>query len=44
VALAIESGVPPSVWLDDTRAMATAVELLDERAEEIERARRKRGA
>jgi hypothetical protein len=30
VAVAIHTGVAPDVWLANTRALATAVELIDE--------------
>jgi hypothetical protein len=36
VALAIRTGVPPDAWLEDTRALVTAVELFNE----IDRKRR----
>jgi hypothetical protein len=39
VSVALQSGVPADVWLDDTRALFTAVELLTEQAEEMKRAR-----
>jgi len=39
VALAIETGVPHAVWLDDPRAMVTCVQLLAERAERLKRAK-----
>ena len=37
MALAVETGVPHTVWLDDVRAMATAVRYLEERAEQLRR-------
>jgi hypothetical protein len=37
VALAVETGIAPQVWLDDPRAMVTAVEVLEERAAELKR-------
>lgn len=30
MALAIATGIPHTVWLDDPHAMVTAVQLLDE--------------
>jgi hypothetical protein len=39
VALAIETGIPAREWLEDPRAMVTAVELLEERAERMKRRR-----
>ena len=39
MALAIETGVPHTVWLDDPRAMTTAVLLLEQRAERLKRAK-----
>ena len=40
MAVALQCGVPPDVWLDDTRALFTAVELLKEQADEAKRAGR----
>ena len=37
MGVALQSGVPPAVWLDDLRALFTAVELLDEIATEARR-------
>jgi hypothetical protein len=42
VAVAVETGVPHTVWLDDPRALATAVEVLQERAEKMAKAQQKR--
>jgi hypothetical protein len=35
VALAVETGVPAGAWLDDPRAMFTAVRYLELRAERM---------
>jgi hypothetical protein len=37
VGVALASGVAAHIWLDDTRALFTAVELLNEQAEEMKR-------
>jgi hypothetical protein len=39
VALAVQTGVPAREWLRDPAAMVTAVEVLQEIAEAIERQR-----
>jgi hypothetical protein len=39
VAVALRSGVPADVWIDDPRALFTAVELLREADEEMARGR-----
>jgi hypothetical protein len=41
VALAIETGVPHTVWLDDPRAMFTAARIFEDR--ERDRKRRRAG-
>lgn len=38
--LAVETGVPAREWLEDPVAMLTAAEIMAERAEELERARK----
>ena len=35
MGLALHSGVPADVWLDDLRALATGIELLDEADREM---------
>jgi hypothetical protein len=37
VALAVETGVPHTVWLGDPRALFTAVRYLEQRAEAARR-------
>jgi hypothetical protein len=37
--LAVETGIPHTVWLDDTRAMYTATRYLERRAEMLRRRR-----
>jgi hypothetical protein len=32
VALAVRTGIPPADWLEDTRAMVTAIDLLNDEA------------
>lgn len=39
MVLAVETGVPMTVWLADTRAMTTAVRYLEDRAEAVKKAR-----
>jgi hypothetical protein len=37
VLVALDSGVAPSAWLEEPRALWTALEILTRRAEEMER-------
>ena len=39
MAVALRSGVAADVWIDDPRALFTAVELLHEHDEEVKRGR-----